>query len=59
MAEEKNKKDTTIEETNESSKVEDAQAETAQAETYRVISPGRMVAKRFLRSKLSIVGMCI
>ena len=26
-------------------------------ENFRVISPGRMVAKRFLRSKLSIAGM--
>ncbi len=31
----------------------------AATETYRVISPSRMVAKRFFRSKLSIVGLCM
>lgn len=33
--------------------------EQAVTETYRVISPSRMVAKRFFRSKLSIVGLCM
>ncbi|MDO4317865.1 MAG: ABC transporter permease [Lachnospiraceae bacterium] len=33
--------------------------EQAATETYRVISPSRMVAKRFFRSKLSIVGLCM
>ena len=28
-------------------------------ENFRVISPGRMVAKRFFRSKLSIAGLCM
>ena len=28
-------------------------------ENFRVMSPGRMVAKRFFRSKLSVVGMCM
>ncbi len=31
----------------------------ATLENYRVISPARMVAKRFFRSKLSIVGLCM
>ncbi len=28
-------------------------------ENFRVMSPGRMVAKRFFRSKLSVVGLCM
>ncbi len=28
-------------------------------ENFQVMSPGRMVAKRFFRSKLSVVGLCI
>ncbi|NMA95663.1 MAG: hypothetical protein GX974_06445, partial [Clostridiales bacterium] len=31
--------------------------ETEYEENFRVISPSRMVAKRFLKSKLSIVGL--
>ncbi|NLI52943.1 MAG: ABC transporter permease [Clostridiales bacterium] len=28
-------------------------------ENFRVMSPGRMVAKRFFRSKLSVIGLCM
>ena len=33
--------------------------ETGFEENFRVISPGRMVAKRFFKSKLSVVGLAM
>lgn len=37
----------------------DDYVETGYEENFRVISPGRMVAKRFFKSKLSIVGLAM
>ncbi len=39
--------------------VEDAAAESIEEITTRTLSPGRIVAKRFFRSKLSITGLVI
>lgn len=38
---------------------DDCEQENEVIQNFRVISPGRMVAKRFFRSKLSIIGLCM
>lgn len=44
---------------NETPRAEEPEKEEALSDRVRVISPGRMVLKRFFRSKLSVIGLCL
>ena len=44
---------------NETPLAEEPEKEEALSDRVRVISPGRMVLKRFFRSKLSVIGLCL